>query len=415
VLSYALADAQGGAAAPSQFLLETAETLGYESLEAWRAASRRGDAELLDLGEIRRRAARRDALARALAEALAGDGVVEIAREIGRATGAIEPVAIADPGYRDSQGAAAEARGLSPTRLKVFNDCAYKHFARYVLGLDPRREEPPRLEDAGVQGTIAHRVLVALVEGAAKEIPALVLDAATIEMKRGEFTEEEHEILARIGADVARFAGAYPLWIEDPRWRPVGLECKLDALGDGPSPARLTVGGRAFSVEGRLDRVDLRVLPDGTRGVRILDYKYSTSGAAEYTVRKEIQKGIDLQLPLYLAVAAERLGAEPVAAIRAPLREGRMGGILDADDAAHWGLAPDVDSVCPKDTPLAEFLEETKARFAALAERIEAGEMLRRPRDPKTCEESRCAYRFLCRVQPWFERGRDAAEEGGDE
>ncbi len=224
-------------------------------------------------------------------------------------------------GYRndarlDQRVAAALMAGplaASATRLSTFAACPYKHFARYILELQPRLEftfEPLDL------GDFYHRIL----DGLIKTVRGSDLDLAQLDEKAVRALASEivkstiegdsflshfvghsrfNEYLLRQAAataeescaDVARMirAGAF---------RPVFSEMQFGRADDPLGDFRLALsGGRSVSIRGKIDRLD-RAAGDGEPVAMVVDYKRKKEQAQVDWA--ELLDGLDLQLPLYL-------------------------------------------------------------------------------------------------------------------
>lgn len=234
--------------------------------------------------------------------------------------------------HRNEEGLlSAETRGalygpvltVSPSRLETFAACPFRHFAAYVLRLEPRRLA--RLEAADV-GTLLHAALRIAVErlwerggwaadvAACRELAEDAVARAAQEMgvaARLHTRRMDHWLraLARVVADsLAALAeqgrrGAFRL---------MALEAPFGAGQALPGLRLQLADGTPVELVGRIDRVDFADV-GGKRYVRVIDYK---TGAATVSLAQVVH-GLALQLPLYLEVAlaaAEAEGQETVPA-----------------------------------------------------------------------------------------------------
>ncbi len=204
----------------------------------------------------------------------------------------------------------------SATRLGTFAACPYRHFARYTLDLQPRREF--KLEPLDL-GRFYHEVLDAFHERLAQDVK----DAGTVEDER---------LVALLREQIAALAAANPFvrnfirrsahnafiisnagdvlqdcvlevgrMIRAGSFRPVGAEVGFGDVHNAREnlgPFELTLpDGRVFAVDGKIDRLDVAEI-DGRRMALVFDYK-STTAAARFDW-SELYHGLDMQLALYL-------------------------------------------------------------------------------------------------------------------
>ena len=74
-------------------------------------------------------------------------------------------------------------------------------------------------------------------------------------------------------------------------------------------PAGLEVDGKIMGLSGRIDRIDVH---EGTGEVAVLDYKVCTGDKTPEKTHQSAGGWVDLQLPLYSALAAEIIGGAPL-------------------------------------------------------------------------------------------------------
>ena len=203
---------------------------------------------------------------------------------------------------------------ISPSQLEKYYTCRYGYFLQYVLGLRPRR----RAElSADQSGTLMHWVLqMALDPDPGPDNPC----AQWMEP----FTELDDEAVAALAAmlvdeyarrylpeDTARFAyllsrlkksmTSLLCYLRDEQrqssFRPVACELKIGGGADAvPAQVYRLSDGRIVQLIGTVDRADQWVEADGTRWVRVVDYK---TGSKKLDL-KEVYCGLDCQMLLYL-------------------------------------------------------------------------------------------------------------------
>ena len=202
---------------------------------------------------------------------------------------------------------------ISPSQLEKYYPCRYGYFLQYVLGLRPRR----RAElSADQSGTLMHWVLqMALDPHPGPDNPMAALQP---------FMELDDEAMASLAAllvdeyakrylpeDTARFAyllsrlkksmAGLLCYLRDEQrqssFRPVACELKI-GRGEDAVPAQVyhLSDGRTVQLVGTVDRADEWVEEDGTRWVRVVDYK---TGSKKLDL-KEVYCGLDCQMLLYL-------------------------------------------------------------------------------------------------------------------
>ena len=202
---------------------------------------------------------------------------------------------------------------ISPSQLEKYYTCRYGYFLQYVLGLKPRR----RAElSADQSGTLMHWVLqMALDPHPGPDNPMAALQP---------FMELDDEAMASLAAllvdeyakrylpeDTARFAyllsrlkksmTSLLLYLRDEQrqssFKPVACELKI-GRGEDAVPAQVyhLSDGRTVQLVGTVDRADEWVEEDGTRWVRVVDYK---TGTKKLNL-KEVYCGLDCQMLLYL-------------------------------------------------------------------------------------------------------------------
>ena len=218
---------------------------------------------------------------------------------------------------------------ISPSQLEKYYTCRYGYFLQYVLGLKPRR----RAElSADQSGSLMHWVLqMALDPHPGADNPCggltsfLALDDEAMADLAGLLVDE----YARrcLPEDTARFAyllsrlkksmAGLLCYLRDEqnqsRFKPAACELKIGS-GENAVPGQLyhLSDGRTVQLIGSVDRADEWVEEDGTRWVRVVDYK---TGVKKLNL-KEVYCGLDCQMLLYLfSLTRDRsgrfTGAEP--------------------------------------------------------------------------------------------------------
>ncbi len=202
---------------------------------------------------------------------------------------------------------------ISPSQLEKYYTCRYGYFLQYVLGLYPRR----RAElSADQSGSLMHWVLqMALDPRPGPDNPCAGLQS---------FLERDDDAMAELAAllvdeyarrrlpeNTARFAyllsrlkksmTSLLCYLRDEQkqsqFKPVACELKIGPGPDAVQPQLYRLSdGRTVQLIGSVDRADEWVEEDGTRWVRVVDYKTGTKKLD----LKEVYCGLDCQMLLYL-------------------------------------------------------------------------------------------------------------------
>ena len=202
---------------------------------------------------------------------------------------------------------------ISPSQLEKYYPCRYGYFLQYVLGLKPRR----RAElSADQSGTLMHWVLqMALDPHPDADNPCAGL---------APFLELDDEAMAELASllvdeyakrylpeDTARFAyllsrlkksmTSLLCYLRDEQkqscFHPAACELRIGSGEDAvPGKVYHLSDGRTVQLVGTVDRADEWVEENGTRWVRVVDYK---TGTKKLNL-KEVYCGLDCQMLLYL-------------------------------------------------------------------------------------------------------------------
>jgi hypothetical protein len=193
---------------------------------------------------------------------------------------------------------------LRVTAFKDYLACPYRFYLRHVLKLEPLNDESIELS-ARWFGTLAHEALRIL----AGDDLRVVTNRDTITQRLG--CALDTSFAKRFGDDPPVAAR---IQVEQLRYRLQAYAAThAELIGQGwrieheekTRRAEVIVDGQPFTIRGQIDRIDAH--PD--HGHRIIDYKTSdTAKRPEQTHLKTIdgqRQWVDLQLPLYLDLAAE--------------------------------------------------------------------------------------------------------------
>ncbi len=231
--------------------------------------------------------------------------------------------------------------GCGVTQLEAYNACPFKHFARYALRAQPRKEYRERHVDEGIFAHEAMRRfsdrLIALGEGVNRLTEADCSDILD-DLLPDLISTHNDGILcdsARMRAAQRRLVKL----IKTAAWVVVrqlqagqfSLEATEASFGRGGAYPPITLDldcGVTLVITGVIDRVDSADTPNG-KCIRIVDYK--TGGT--YFDYLELYNGLKIQLPLYLEAALSANRAAKAAGIYyLPIKQPRLD--LGADAAA---------------------------------------------------------------------------------
>ncbi len=228
-----------------------------------------------------------------------------------------------------------KSRVWSVTQLELYAICPFRFFARDILGLGEQQEMEEGL-DAMERGSALHEVLrqfllfrrerklPAIQDVSEAELPAIYAEAKQLATNHFQTIASEHPFW-RLDSEHL-FSGNQPdgslLWkfikrehdLAPFELRPRFFEVSFGGAGRAPKTpidpeisqdAPVNLGG--FQLRGKIDRIDTpKQNEDGTAegdAFAIIDYKSGKQTPPWY----EIERGLSLQLPLYLRVAEDLL------------------------------------------------------------------------------------------------------------
>ena len=384
-LSYRSSDEEGNLALASPFIADVAELVGPGLRERRRRRTLADVTWPPDRAPTDRERERAAAAARA---PLTGDETVA-PRRLGAA--ALE-------GMRHT-------RVVSPGALERYAECPVRWLVESELGPEPLAPTPEPL----ARGSLIHELL----EGVLAQLDGPV---TSVSLARAETILET--LIATLAADPAGAGAGAALGAGQPAavraaalraieadlrrylrheaaaggdWPPVGLELRFGFEDEPTSLPALVLGEgeQTTRVRGVVDRIDA----DAAGHAIVRDYK---SGAPQqsWPVARWSQDG-RLQVALYMLVARELAGLDPVAGVYQPLRgeDLRARGVFVAGTPTGSGLS-DRDARSPDE--LDAELADAARRAVALAVALRSGELTP---CPQTCSRDGCSYPGICRSQ----------------
>lgn len=321
-------------------------------------------------------------------------------------------------------------REVSASRLETFNQCPFRHYMRYALRAEERKELREEQSDIG---TFLHDVLEAFLKQAETINPAFTSlteerVCTLVDGIVGEYVKTHNEGIYTsdpvlnaslfLQAECARrCALAILKQIRSGDFLPYGTEYAFGGESETPALPIPMADGDAMLLCGRIDRIDRS---RDSRFIRIIDYKLS--GSRKFEPAK-LREGITLQLPLYLravrGLSGEIAGMYYMPLSLPPSKEGEekynmLRGVTNGSEAAVEATEHDMGKkselveslsrgkngisghVC--DEEALEALTEFSVRLAGeTGRKIREGDIGIRPfKDSCTW----CPYASVCRFTP---------------
>jgi len=271
------------------------------------------------------------------------------------------------------------------SRVDRYVDCPFKYFSETVLSLPEEREEMSGLTPLE-RGTLVHELFERFyrtwqAQGGGTITPATLPEAVALfasltrealaPLPEADRALEETRLL---GSIVARGLAERVFELEsDAGGRIVDRLLECDLRGPFTFPQLLGIKQKTIEVRGKADRVD--VFDDGS--VRVIDYKLGRLPDAETS----------LQIGVYAHCVRALLAA----------RDGRSHPVKSAMYLAFGDDRKLEGSLGTSSQPAERAVDARASDFAAIVERIEAGEFPPRPQRPGDCQW--CRYALVCRKE----------------
>jgi ATP-dependent helicase/nuclease subunit B len=208
---------------------------------------------------------------------------------------------------------------LSASALEAFASCPFRFFVSH--GLKAREREEFDV-DVRQTGSFQHEVLAEfhrrvrasgrrwreLDPAQAVEWVREIGEAQLASYEHGLFlADAAREFQARaLLQNLERVVTTLTLWSRQNEFEPAAVEVGFGLDENGWPGWRLDLGrGQSVQVRGRVDRVDLLPMKDGSTAVAIVDYKSSGKQFEDL----KFENGLQLQLPAYLSAICENRDA----------------------------------------------------------------------------------------------------------
>ena len=308
-----------------------------------------------------------------------------------------------DAAIRDERIAARFASldaPFSPSRLEKLAACKFRYFAGEFLKLN----EPLEGREAMQMGTTLHKTLELYYGSLDKE-----------SLANGQYLENGAAMLKKLKALLGPAAEKY-LTAPGPRYRRLAQMAQMEtalelfilterklreARGFTPSHFELTFSDRKpaplgvlelgsgadkIRVRGQIDRID--VTADGKQAL-VIDYKLS-----KRPLSKKIEKGLELQLPLYVLVARKLLKLEVLGAEHRYLSDGERAGFYRKEARKTLALHGSVKSF--EEPAFEAVLENAERSILELVASLKKADISVKSR---SCEF--CHFSPVCRFETW--------------
>ena len=298
---------------------------------------------------------------------------------------------------------------FSATQINAYAQCPWRYFAEHVLHLRPL-PTPTRELQAVARGIFIHNVLCRLMNALRAEVGGPVNPAALAPQRLEAAIDRATDDEARAAAAGASYPRLWQIQLDQMKRElrayaesqrvadDLATRCLYFELGFGieddradaldphsrREPAVLATPAGDIRLRGKIDRVD-RVAFEDVAGLYVVDYK-----TGKVPGRSDITKGLDLQLPLYAAAAADVLAEGVVGGAFHGIGPNCKPTEFAALEHASRGAKEPVRQSEAYAEQLAEALDRVGRHVAAMGQgRFDALPTAKCPRY--------CAFRQICR------------------
>lgn len=289
---------------------------------------------------------------------------------------------------------------FSISELEDFAECHFRHFARYLLGINVPDEEGPEIP-AKDEGKIIHKLLECFYRNPHAELNDMFGEARTNAARKllsdilaseiqttAPLQQIQIERLLQAATDAVTFDMTTHDRLGAAALQPTHLEWTFGS--ENVPPLTLNAAGvDPVNIRGKVDRIDINPT---TRRLLLIDYKYSPAKA----IVGKIKKGAHLQIPLYLMAAkAAFTDFTLLGGLLFDLRQvQRCHGMAHKSEAGFLGIEGRPQSLTKDDT-WHELLQTAAAHAVDYARQIRGGKV---PIKEHTCDY--CDWKGLL---PWEE------------
>jgi len=285
------------------------------------------------------------------------------------------------------------SRRFSPTKLKDYAQCPYKYFGSTTLNL---RQAVPKSLDSRMQGSIIHKVLEEYFKDT-KDITKIFNDVFKQKTRGMIIGFEELKIRNEMIKTLLAFE-SMERDSDTSTLKPSMFEVKfgdeeIETLKIGDSD------NGAIEISGKIDRIDISEV-DGEKIGVIIDYKY---GQTEFK-SKDLEEGLDLQLPIYLLALREVFNIVPVAAEFYALKSSKKTGIYSQEliDNLSLNIKPMKKSLSVDSKEFNKMLKEAENHIIKFSKEISNGRIELAPVNLDFCGEGNCDFANVCRIEKWM-------------
>ncbi len=309
----------------------------------------------------------------------------------------------------------AEFRSFSATRLEIYANCAFKYFAGRVLSL----VEPPEGSGPREIGDLLHRTLEEFYKELpteTRESPLLWRDTERIKkvlmekfesiLKQGTLARQplyrQKMLGERMRRTLSLFVQREKALAEKRNLVPTHFELTFGRGATGALPPLVIPSPLGdIRIEGQIDRVDR--VRDADQAL-VVDYKKSSASRKD-SLSVKIEKGLELQLPIYMLAVKRLLGLDPVGAELRFLENSNEQGIYgehspEALKAGKRRLYSRVE--------IDALLARSESLIATYVGRLRKADIAV---DSKSCDY--CRFDSVCRFEKWKLIYSESATETG--
>ncbi|MBI4432175.1 MAG: exodeoxyribonuclease V subunit gamma [Candidatus Omnitrophica bacterium] len=278
---------------------------------------------------------------------------------------------------------------FSATKLESYATCAFKYFAERVLRLTP----PPEGLEHRQMGDLLHQT----IEEFYKELPES-------DRANPAFWSDEDKVSSRLHQKLESLTRPEAFGYEPLYRRKIFSRRMKEMLSLFARREKELVIQRGFvpsqfeyefqidldgiPIEGKIDRMD--VSPDRRAGI-VIDYKKSAGAGG---LRKKWEKGMGLQLPLYVLAARRSLGLEVLGAELRFLESADEESFFE--ESLRDALGPGSRKKLYDKGEFEAILKNAEASIKDVVRRLQAGDIAIKS---KSCDF--CPYDAVCRFETW--------------